>query len=268
MFFTSPSCFIPTLKGRVLMNEVGTLKKGLDILWLVIERGNLSVLEIMDILQYNRSTTYRLVNTLEKNGFIQKTTETTYEASSELVEKLLGSNSSMDFELKLGIAHAADEFKELTKETIFVGALKGSQVFATHVIPGSYPTRTHYEIGEKLPAYLSAAGKCILAFQSPNVWAVYKKKFTSELQSNSELFFKELEQVKEVGYAIDNEDAEAGVRCVAAPIWKDGSVIAAIAITGPSVRMSKEMDEENSKIVKQFSRKISESLDGGMTNAK
>jgi len=253
------------------MNEVGTLKKGLDILWLVIERGNLSVLEIMEILQYNRSTTYRLVNTLEQNGFIQKTTETTYEVSSQLVEKLLGVNTNVDFELKLGIASAADEFKELTKETIFVGALKGSQVLATHIIPGSYPTRTHYEIGEKLPAYLSAAGKCILAFQPSKVLEVYKEKFNSELQPkqpNSELFFKELEQVKADGYAIDNEDAEAGVRCVAAPIWKDGKVIAAIAITGPSVRMSKEMDEENSKVVKQFSRKISESLGGGLTNAK
>ena len=250
------------------MNEVGTLKKGLDILWLVIERGNLSVLEIMDILQYNRSTTYRLVNTLEKNGFIQKTTETTYKASNQLIEKLLGANSSVDFELKLGIARAAEEFKELTKETIFVGALKGSQVLATHIIPGSYPTRTHYEIGDKLPVHLSAAGKCIVAFQSPNVLEDYKNKFDAELHAHSELFFKELEQVKADGYAIDNEVAEAGVRCVAAPIWKDGKVIAAIAITGPSARMSKEMDEENSKIVKQFSRKISESLDGGSDNAK
>ena len=250
------------------MNEVGTLKKGLDILWLVIERGNLSVLEIMDILQYNRSTTYRLVNTLEQNGFIQKTAETTYEASSQLIERLSGPSKSVGFDLNLGIAHAAEDFKESTKETIFVGALKGSEVLATHIIPGTYPTRTHYEIGEKLPAYLSAAGKCILAFQPPSAVEFYKENFKIELGAGFETFLEELEQVKEDGYAIDNEDAEAGVRCVAAPIWKEGSVIAAIAITGPSVRMSEEMDENNSKLVKQFSRKITESLDGGLYNAK
>lgn len=247
------------------MNEVGTLKKGLDILWLVIERGNLSVLEIMEILQYNRSTTYRLVNTLEQNGFIQKTTDTTYEVSNRLIEKLLTANNSVEFDLNIGVAHAADEFKELTKETIFIGALKGSQVLATHIIPGSYPTRTHYEIGEKLPAHLSAAGKCILAFQPSNVIDAYKGKFD---EHDAELFFRELEQIKVDGYAIDNEDAEAGVRCVAAPIWKEGSPIAAIAITGPSVRMAPEVDEKNSEIVKQFSRKISESLEGVLTNAK
>ena len=250
------------------MSEVGTLKKGLDILWLIIERGNLSVLEIMDILQYNRSTTYRLVNTLEQNHLIQKTTETTYEVSDHLIGKLLSANNNVNFDLNLGIAHAADEFKELTRETIFVGVLNGSQVLATHIIPGSYPTRTHYEIGEKLPAHLSAAGKCILAFQPSKVLEVYKNNFESELHANFDMFFKELEQVKEVGFALDNEKAEAGVRCIAAPIWRNESVIAAIAITGPSVRMSKEMDEENSKLVKQFSRKITESLDGGSYNAQ
>jgi len=252
------------------MSEVGTLKKGLDILWLIIERGNLSVLEIMDILQYNRSTTYRLVNTLEQNHLIQKSTETTYEVSDHLIEKLIGANNNINFDLNFGIAHAAEEFKQLTRETIFVGVLNGSQVLATQIIPGSYPTRTHYEIGEKLPAHISAVGKSILAFQPSTVQDNFKNNFESEFHGNSDLLFKELEQVKKVGFSIDNGEAEAGVRCIAAPIWRDGSVIAAIAITGPSARMSKEMDEENSKLVKQFSRKITESLDGngGSYNAQ
>lgn len=254
------------------MSEVGTLKKGLDILWLIIERGNLSVLEIMEILHYNRSTTYRLVNTLEQNQLIQKTGETTYEVADRLIEKLTGLNTNVNFDLNLGIVRAASEFKETIKETIFVGVLKGSQLLATHIIPGSYPTRTHYEIGEGLPAHASAAGKCIVAFQPPQAQEIFTNNLKAKLSIEDDAFLEELEHVRTVGFAIDNEEAEAGVRCVAAPIWRDGSVVAAIAITGPSARMSKEMDEKNSKLIKQFSRKITESLEhprlGGVYHAQ
>lgn len=243
------------------MSEVGTLKKGIDIFWLIIERGSLSVLEIMDILQYNRSTTYRLVNTLEQNHLIQKTAENNYEVSNQLVEKLLSHDSHVTFDLNLAVIRAADEFKKLTGETIYVGVLNGTNVLASHIIPGSYPTRTHFEKGEKLPAHQSAVGKCILAFQSSKIQDMFKNKLKTDLAANSEAFFKELKQVKKDGFAIDNEEAEAGVRCVAAPIWKDDRIIAGIAISGPSARMSQEMDEENSKLVKLFSRKITGALE-------
>jgi IclR family KDG regulon transcriptional repressor len=141
-------------KGRLFVNEVGTLKKGIAILWLIIEKGNLSVLEMMEMLSLNRSTTYRLVNTLEQNRLIQKTDEGTYEVSKDLIDKL--HDHTFTFDLDSIILRSADEFKALTGETIFVGVLNGDHVIATHIIPGSYPTRTHYEKGEKLPVYQSA----------------------------------------------------------------------------------------------------------------
>lgn len=242
------------------MNEVGTLKKGIDILWLIIERGDLSVLEIMELLPINRSTTYRLIHTLEQNHLIQKTTNNTYEVSSHLVEKLFSHDNNLNFDLDLGIIRVAEEFKEHTGETIFVGVLNGTKVVATHIIPGSYPTRTHYEKGEIIPAHLSAVGKCILAFQPSKMLDNFKNQFIKEPLFHSDAWFKELERIKEVGYAIDNEEAEIGVRCIAAPIWRDGRVIAGIAISGPSVRVSKDTDEENSKMVMRFSQKVTDSF--------
>ncbi|PKG23351.1 IclR family transcriptional regulator [Niallia nealsonii] len=243
------------------MSEVGTLKKGIDILWLIIEKGSLSVLEIMEILPYNRSTTYRLVSTLEQNHLIQKTTDNTYKMSNQLVEKLLSHDNNLNFDFDSSIVRAADEFKELTGETIFIGVLNGTNVLATHVILGRYPTRTHFEKGDKHLVYQSAVGKCILAFQPAKIQDVFKNKVKSDLPADSKSFFKELEQIKEGGFAVDNEKAEIGVRCVAAPIWRDGRVIAGIAISGPSVRVSKEMDEKNGELVKLFSQKITDSLE-------
>lgn len=238
------------------MNEVGTLKKGIDILWLVIERGNLSVLEMMEILSLNRSTTYRLVNTLEQNQLIQKTDEGTYEVSRQLINKLQDIN--LDLEIDSIILQASDEFKNLTGETIFIGVLNEDHVIATHIIPGSYPTRTHYEKGGNFPVYLSAVGKCILAFQPEDLQVIHTHNLG--LSESLEAFLAELGQVKEVGYALDDEQAEVGVRCVAAPIWRDGRVVAGIAITGPSARISKEMDGENVRLVKRFAQRITDGL--------
>lgn len=236
------------------MNEVGTLKKGIDILWLIIEKGSLSVLEIMEMLSLNRSTTYRLVNTLELNHLIEKNSDSTYSVSGQLIQSL--QDNSFNFDLDSSILRVSDEFSELTGETVFIGILSGAHVIATHIIPGRYATRTHYERGDKLPAYQSAIGKCILAFQPPNIQEQYVANLYDE--PNSPLTV--LEQIKATGFSIDNEETEPGVRCIAAPIWRGGRVAAAVAISGPSVRVSQEMDEVNGKLVQQFSQQISAAL--------
>lgn len=236
------------------MNEVGTLKKGIDVLWLIIEKGSLTVLEVMEILSLNRSTTYRLVNTLEQNHLIEKNSDNTYSVSGQLIQSL--QDNSFNFDLDSSILRASDEFRELTGETIFIGMLSGDHVIATHIIPGRYATRTHYEKGDKLPVSQSAIGKCILAFQPLNVQEQYK----ANLSEDSDSFINVLEHIKAAGFSVDNEETEPGVRCIAAPIWRAGRVAAAVAISGPSVRVSKELDEENSKLVRQFSQQISASL--------
>ncbi|MGG6313086.1 IclR family transcriptional regulator [Paenibacillus macerans] len=236
------------------MNEVGTLKKGIDILWLIIEKGSLSVLEIMEMLSLNRSTTYRLVNTLEQNHLIEKNSDSTYSVSGQLIQSL--QDNSFNFDLDSSILRVSDEFRELTGETVFIGILSGAHVIATHIIPGRYATRTHYERGDKLPAYQSAIGKCILAFQPPNI----QEQYIANLSDEQNASFTMLEQVKSAGFSIDNEETEPGVRCIAAPIWRAGRVAAAVAISGPSVRVSREMDEENSKLVRRFSHQISAAL--------
>jgi IclR family KDG regulon transcriptional repressor len=94
----------------------------------------------------------------------------------------------------------------------------------------------------------------------PNRFALenYKAKWGGP--NNWDSLSNELEQIQADGFAIDNEQAEEGVRCIAAPIWRDNQVVASIAITGPSTRVSKDMDEKNSMFVKPFSLKITESL--------
>jgi IclR family KDG regulon transcriptional repressor len=208
----------------------------------------------MEILSLNRSNTYRLMNTLEQNHLIEKKSDNTYSVSVQLVQKL--QDNHFNFDLDSSILRASDEFRELTGETIFIGMINGDHVIATHIIAGRYATRTHYEKGDKLPVSQSALGKCILAFQPQSTQERYKE----QMSEGAETFLTVLEHIKATGYSVDNEETEPGVRCIAAPIWRGGRVAAAVAISGPSVRVSKEMDEENGKLVRAFSEQISLSL--------
>ncbi|MFC7392922.1 IclR family transcriptional regulator [Scopulibacillus cellulosilyticus] len=249
-----------------MTNEVGTLKKGLDIFRLLLERPGITVQEIMETLGFNKSTTYRLVNTLEQNNFIIRNDQNRYQVSSELVLTVLQQNQApFHFDWNWGAVPAMQELCEKTNETIYIGIIHGLQVVTTQVVSGHYSTRTHSEIGNKSDIHTSAIGKCILAYQTEDVQkrivkALDYKKYTENTITDRFRFEKELHHIREMSYAIDDEEGEPGNRCIAAPIWKNGKVVAAIALSGPSVRVSKQKDDTYGQLVKQCAGKISSAI--------
>lgn len=78
---------------------------------------------------------------------------------------------------------------------------------------------------------------------------------------NSEQLRRDIALVREHGFAVDNEEAEMGGRCIAAPISGDDSnVVAAVSITGPVSRITFERVEEYAEIVKRAAQRISAAL--------
>lgn len=246
-------------------NEVGTLKKGLDIFYLLVEHSNLSAQEIIKMLQLNQSTGYRLVNTLEQNHFISRNKQNRYEVSDILISKLLERNQQMHSDLMWRSVSFMDQLSSETGETTYIGMLHGTDMMITQAVQGKYATRTHHEIGDRMPLHVDAIGKCILAFQDKEeqtriIDTLSMKKQTENTITSIDLFHKELDRIKENGYSLDNEEAEIGVRCVGAPIYKEDEVIAAIAISGPSVRVCKEKDIAHIELVKACAKAISATL--------
>lgn len=246
-------------------NEVGTLKKGLDIFWLLLEHPSLSIQEIIEMLQLNQSTTYRLVSTLEQNHFISKNNHNRYEVSDALISKLLQKTNQTNYNLTWKSVSFMDQLSQETGETTYIGMLQGAEVMITQAVQGKYATRTHLEVGDRLSLHADAIGKCILAFQEKEeqsriIDSLTVEKRTNHTITSHDLFLKELDRIKMNGYSLDNEEGEIGVRCVGAPIYKGDQVIAAVAISGPSVRVSKEKDEIHVKLVKKCAKAISATL--------
>ena len=122
-------------------------------------------------------------------------------------------------------------------------------------------------IGARNYAHSSALGKVLLAFAAEGkLKEIFKQKGLPKLTDNTianlNLLQEHLTQVQSEGYAVDDEENEKGIRCVAAPV-KDytGKVIAAISISGPTVRMTMErIDRELTPRVVSTADKISQKL--------
>lgn len=85
------------------------------------------------------------------------------------------------------------------------------------------------------------------------------KRYTENTIVSWEAMMAELKKIRQQGYAIDNEEQEIGLYCIGAPILdKRGNAIAAISISGPTVRMKREdLDEKIQKVV-EISRRITQ----------
>nr|WP_237691089.1 IclR family transcriptional regulator [Paenibacillus caui] len=237
----------------------------MDIFHLLAEHPGLSTQEIIEKLNLNQSTAYRLVSTLEQNQFISKNRENRYEVSDVLISKLLSKNERKHDYLRWRSVLSMEKLSHETGETTYIGMLQGTEMMIAQAVQGKYATRTHHEIGDRLPLYADAIGKCLLAFQDEDeqnriIETLSFEKLTEHTITSLPLFREELNRIKKNGYSLDNEEGEIGVRCIGAPIRKGGQVIAAIALSGPSVRMSEEKDPSHTALVKACASAISETV--------
>lgn len=243
-------------------NEVGTLKKGLDVFHLVVRRPGITTQEIMEALQLNQSTAYRLVRTLEQNELIAKSGKNGFIVSDALIAKLQSANRIQPAISLLQVEPFLNKLSKDTGETTYIGVLHGTEVVISHAFPGIYATRTHHEIGDRLPLHVDAIGKCLLAYENgeQQSWILEHlalERKTEHTITSTELFQEELDNIKAMGFSLDNEEGEYGVRCIGAPIRQGSRVIAALAISGPSARLSKDKDELNIARVKKCADELS-----------
>lgn len=251
-------------RWSIITQEVETLRKGLEILKLLVEHPNLTIPQIIATLGFNQSSTYRLVGTLEQQQFITRNKHNQYTIADGWLRSSRR-NTPVPWELNWKSVPPMQELNEATHESIYVGILKGGYAVTTQALSGRYATHTHSAIGAVTPLYGSAIGKCILAYQETQtqvrlVEGLKFETFTPNTITNYTALWEELQRIHSCGYAVDNEETEFGVRCIAAPIRKNGKVFAAVAVSGPSARIAEEKDAVYSRLVIACADQISAEL--------
>ena len=245
---------------------VGTIQKGINVLNLFKTHSKLSFSDIKKILKYNKSTLFRILYSLEKNNYLSKDKNGRYELGLDIF--ILGNQIS-----RIGKLKKASEvyLKELAEETNFashIGIIEGLQV----LIIGKYdPSNSSIKmvsrVGVPVPAHCTGQGKTLLAYSPRKIVEKIIKnyglqRFTSNTIINVDKFFKELEKIRERGYAIDNSEHEKHIHCIALPILNEFNELeAAISITGLVMDFpNEEIVQKNIKALQETANKIREKM--------
>ncbi|MBW2593946.1 MAG: IclR family transcriptional regulator [Deltaproteobacteria bacterium] len=139
---------------------------------------------------------------------------------------------------------------EIFNETVNLGRLDGNDVVTIDVVSGRERIRFDAPIGSRSPIYTMAMGKAILTFRPLKEKAAYIEScdfspLTPNTITDRKKFRQELLNIRESGYAVDNEEWDLNMRCIAVPIFDFTEFPShAISVSGPSLRLTNERIDE------------------------
>jgi len=225
---------------------VDAAAKALDLLnAFSFEDRKLSLSDLAARTGIPRATAFRLLSTLESSGFVRKAGGEYHLGVKCFV---LGNIVAADLDLE-DVAHPhLVALRDTTRETTHLAILDDWQVVYLERLPSPHPVGfMRSRVGAILPAFCTALGKTLLSHRpEPDVakWAASQKfrSMTPHTITSAKRLLKELRDVRARGYAVDEEEHELGVRCVAAPVRNHhGEVVAAISVAGPSDRLPRTL---------------------------
>jgi DNA-binding IclR family transcriptional regulator len=205
------------------------------------ERG---VTEIAQATGLHKATTHRLMMTLLNGDFLERTPDgEKFRLGLRLVELGLGALRRLD--VRRAAFPYMEALVERFQETCDLGIFDRGEVLYVEVVHSQHSLTIAARIGRRLPAYCTASGRVFLAFLPPEVvepiLSAPLARCTEKTITSLSHLREELEATRERGYALDDEELEAGIRAVSAPIRDiHGHVIAALSIPGPTNRMPPE----------------------------
>ncbi len=253
--------------------NVQTLDRTLDIIELLATKPNgLGVTEIGQILSLHKSTVHRLINALAQRGYIEKEPKTgLYKIGLKFIE--ISSLFFHQIELKTEAQPFMRHLAEQLGVTVHLAILDEMDVVYIEKVDAVQSLRMYSQIGKRIPAYCSALGKVLLSglprnMQKDILGRIEIKEFTPHTLKDVDELLKQIDMVRTLGWALDDEEHESGIRCIAAPIYDfTGKIIAALSISGDKTTVAPQCDEENSRRVMDTAREISRRM-GHVTPAE
>jgi IclR family KDG regulon transcriptional repressor len=256
-----------TLQGSKPTNLVQAIERASLILDVLGQSSQgISVKELSAEVKLPKGTTHRLLSSLAYFGFVQQDAKTRhYSLGFKLVE--LGNRLLNNLDFRAEAKTSLIDLAERTKETVHLVILDNNEVlYVDKVESNENPSglRMASRVGSRTPAHSCAVGKVLLAYFFEEQLKEFIKvkglpKMTEKTITDPIKLKEHLKFVRIQGFAIDDEENEKGIRCVAAPIYNEvGRVVASISISGPAIRITmKRIQEALQNEVMESALKIS-----------
>ncbi|MFP4661004.1 MAG: IclR family transcriptional regulator [Halanaerobiales bacterium] len=226
-------------------NHVKSVIKAFKIFEKLVENGSpMTLSSISNSLSLNISTVHRLINTLVKLGYVEQDDKGLYKIGLSAYN--IADIIIEDFNLKKIVHPYLEEIVDSCNETCNLVALENNQVVYLDQIESTNMVRMFAKEGSRGEAYCTGSGKALLANLPGRKLKEYintitLKRYTENTITDADILLEELKTIREQGYALDLEEKEIGVRCVAAPLFdKHGSLMGAISVSGPCSRITDE----------------------------
>ena len=230
------------------------------------ERPALSLTDISQRLQLNKTTTFRLLSTLESLRYLERDQQTKlYRPALEVLR--LGFVVLNGLEVRKVAAPYLRRLVDEIEKTVSLAVLDKHEVAYVDRAGGVYTPNIYRPVGSRLPAYCTSAGKLLLAYLPPEqletvLAATTWLRHTETTIVTPQALKENLALVRDRGFSDSDGEMIPELRAVAAPIYQnDGQVVATISISGPAHRVSYEelIGEFGPKVV-ETAQEISQTL--------
>ena len=228
--------------------------------------GERSVKEIADALELNKSTAFGLINTLTTLGYLQQNAD-----NQKYVLSLKLLSFSNTIKVQNSIIRTVHPYLEQISlkygEIAHCGVAQGDSVIYVDKVESSRSLSINTQIGTKNYLHCTGVGKCILAYmpeeEQQHILAGPLKARSFNTIVDPRQLQAELRHIRADGYAMDNEEVEVGLSCVAVPVFSaPGQVSCSISISGMTPRVRTALRGGLLDDLRQASADISRSLYG------
>jgi IclR family acetate operon transcriptional repressor len=251
-----------TERGRP---KVQSVDRTLDVLEaLATRRHATGISELAQVVGLHVSTVHRLLATLVDRGYVRQDPESSkYHLGSRIFT--LSSAADIHLDLRVVARPYLERMMRHSGETANLVAVGENEVIYLDQVASMHLVKMFTAPGMRVPFYCTGTGKAILAFKPADFLEGALqgpfKRYTAQTLTNRGAIEKELAQIRRLGYSIDNEEMEEGVRCLAVPIFdRRKNVIGAISVSGPTTRMTPDRVDKLAPHARAIAEELSRQL--------
>ncbi|MPM19196.1 Transcriptional regulator KdgR [bioreactor metagenome] len=250
---------------------IQSVARAMEILRCFEDSAELGISEISDCMGLSKSTIYGLVNTLTGYGFLEQSDQNKkYRLGLRLFE--LGAL----VQRRMDIRREAHPWCQLLADkyltTVHLAAYSDGEVIYVDKVDNTNSVVVYSQIGKRAPMYCTGVGKAMATFLPLDYLEKYifsrpMTKMTDNTITSREALLAEFDKIRSRGYAVDNEEIEPGLQCIAAPIFNYSKVPQmAISVSFPYGRLRDLRLEDVAEDVIHHANMISQRLGYPVTN--
>jgi IclR family acetate operon transcriptional repressor len=244
-----------------LAEGVRSLERAFDLLERLADAGGvLPLSELAEAAGLPTPTVYRMMQTLAASGYVRQEANRRYALGPRLIRLGDAAGRLLGHWARPALTRLVEE----TGETANLAVLDGDEVVYVAQVPSSHSVRMFTEVGRRVRPHATGVGKALLAqLPEETVRSILGRQelvaYTPHTLTDPGLLMAQFERIREQGYAMDDEEQELGVRCVAVPVT-DAPTPAALSVSGPSGRMTPDVVAEVVPAMRRAALQVAQEL--------